>query len=331
MNNFSIAGLLEPPTFDVDFRYLSSLPSFLTFTRSSGAVRTNSSGLLELLSGNDIPRFTYDPISLLPIGILKEDTRTNSFLNATLDGANLATQNVTVTAVPWTVSFYGTGTITFSGAYAGAPLVGSGAYPTRSSVTFTPSAGTLTCTVTGTVKFAQCELGTYATSFIPTAGVAATRAGETLSLAGAEFSSRININEGTVVVQYLREDITTALLSISDGTLNNRFQPRCVQPNGEGSVIYRSSAVVNDSGNTSASFLTAVGSVGKVSACYSSTNAAISSKGSPVVSTAAASLPVSPNVLYLGGGGTGLGYTILQFVRYYNKRYSDAILQALST
>ena len=41
-----------------------------------------------------------------------------------------------------------------------------GAFPTK-TYTFTPSAGSLTLTVTGTVQFAQ-QTGAFATSYIPT-------------------------------------------------------------------------------------------------------------------------------------------------------------------
>ena len=86
--------------------------------------------------------------------------RRNRFLNT----ATLSTQTVSsVTATPLTVSFKGTGTITFSTAYSGS-LVGTGAND-RVSVTFTPSAGNLVCTVTGTVTEAQCEVGSTATTY----------------------------------------------------------------------------------------------------------------------------------------------------------------------
>lgn len=86
--------------------------------------------------------------------------RKNRFLNT----ATLSTQTVSgVTATPITVSFTGTGTITFSSAYAGS-LVGTGASD-RVSVTFTPAAGNLVCTVTGTVTEAQCESASTVTDY----------------------------------------------------------------------------------------------------------------------------------------------------------------------
>jgi len=58
----------------------------ITFTRASGATRTNSAGVLELVSTND-PRFDYDPATLAPKGLLIEEQRTNSIRNSTGAGA----------------------------------------------------------------------------------------------------------------------------------------------------------------------------------------------------------------------------------------------------
>jgi hypothetical protein len=68
----------------------------------------------------------------------------------------LATQNVTTRAVPYVLSFWGTGTITLSGTSTAGPLVGTGA-DDRVYLEFTPTAGTLTLTVSGTVSKAQLE------------------------------------------------------------------------------------------------------------------------------------------------------------------------------
>ena len=70
----------------------------------------------------------------------------------------LATQSQTVTAAQHTLSFKGTGTVTLSGTSTAGPLVGTGAEDVV-ELTFTPTAGSLTLTVSGTVELAQLELG----------------------------------------------------------------------------------------------------------------------------------------------------------------------------
>lgn len=134
--NFMVPGVLDPR---------------ITFTRASTATYFNSAGVMQTAAIN-APRWDYDPATLTLRGLLLEDARTNLLLNS----AVLSTQSVTVPASVQALSFYGTGTIALSGAFVGT-LVGAGPFPTRASLIFTPTAGTLTLTVTGSVLNAQLE------------------------------------------------------------------------------------------------------------------------------------------------------------------------------
>jgi len=108
--------------------------------------------------------------------------------NLLLNTATLATQSKTVTAVPHTLHFTGTGTVTLTGASTAGPLVGTGTgEENRVSLTFTPTAGSLTLTVSGTVSAAQLEVGSVPSSYIPTNASAATRIAQTTSIAGAKM------------------------------------------------------------------------------------------------------------------------------------------------
>jgi hypothetical protein len=167
-------------------------------------------------------------VTLAPKGLLIEEQRTQLLLNSSLAGTSLATQNVTVTAVAHTLSFYGTGTVTLSGTSTAGPLVGSGAYPTRSTLTFTPTAGTLTLTVTGTVQFAQLEVGAFATSFIPSAASQVTRAADSASMIGNNFARWYTQGPGTLFSDFLPILITGngGAASINDGSASNRIDIR---------------------------------------------------------------------------------------------------------
>ena len=79
--------------------------------------------------------------------------------NVLLDTETLATQSITSIAAQYTLSFTGTGSVTLSGTATGT-LTGTGTG--RVSLTVTPTAGTLTLTVSGSVTKAQLELGAVA-------------------------------------------------------------------------------------------------------------------------------------------------------------------------
>ena len=130
----------------------------MTVVRATTATRVNSSGLIESVAAN-VPRLNYD--GSCP-SILVEPQRTNRLLNSDI----VVTQSITTAGLQMAVSFYGTGTITFSGTFVGS-LVGTGAN-NRVSTVFTPTTGTLVLTVTGSVTKGQVETGAYATSYIPT-------------------------------------------------------------------------------------------------------------------------------------------------------------------
>lgn len=142
----------------------------LTFTRTTGRTWVQADGTNGTLGANE-PAFIYrNGVSL---GLDVWDTRTNLFLNSSAP----ATQNITVTAAAHTLSFKGTGTITLSGASTAGPLVGTSATD-RVVLTLTPSAGSLTLTLSGTITEPQLELGSNASPFIPTAGTSVQRTGD---------------------------------------------------------------------------------------------------------------------------------------------------------
>jgi hypothetical protein len=173
----------------------AGLPEGLgTFTRASEATFVGANGLIQTAPSGVLP-YQHDPIAYRGGAALMEGSRTNLMLGSDTP----STQSVVVTAQAYTLSFTGTGTITLSGASTAGPLVGTGAgYGNRVSLTFTPSAGTLTLTVSGSVTNAQLEAGLGATSYIPTTTAAVTRAAAThtipfaaIGLVGAQSLSVI--------------------------------------------------------------------------------------------------------------------------------------------
>ena len=146
---------------------------------------------------------------------LLEPQSTNLYLNS----ETLVTQSNATSASTYTVSFYGSGSITFSGTHIGS-LVGSGTVE-RVSVTFTATSGTLTSTIIGNVNKGQLEEQSFATSYIPTEGATNTRNQDIATDSGN--ATLINSIEGTLYAEMsaLANENGQKILSISDGTSNN--------------------------------------------------------------------------------------------------------------
>ena len=189
----------------------------MAFTRATTATRVNSSNVIEnVLTG--IPRLDYT--GSVP-SILLEPQRTNRLLNS----ATVVTQTITTTAVANTLSFYGTGTITLSGTFVGT-LVGTGA-SNRVSLTFTPTAGSLVLTVSGTCTNGQLEIGAYATSYIPTTTSTVTRNQDLMTLNNIYTNNFITSAGGTLFVEIdnnfslVRDAGTLESLAIQTSSTNN--------------------------------------------------------------------------------------------------------------
>jgi len=274
------------------------------------------------------PRFDYDPTTLAPLGLLIEEARTNLLLNS----ATLSTQNVTTTAQAYTLSFYGTGTVTLSGTSTAGPLVGTGVFPNRVSLTFTPTAGTLTLTVSGTVSNAQLEAGGFATSYIFTAGASVTRSADVATMVGNNFTNWYNQTTGTFAASFnASANANATYMSASNG-----------------SIVQNSIHIDNDSGNMRAVYysgsaevaalvLGAIGTAGtanKIATAYAVNDFAASRNGGTVVTDSAGALPVSLTQLNIGVDDrlSAIYYTSnhIKSISYYNTRLTNAQLQAVS-
>ena len=161
----------------------------LSVTRATTATRVNESGVIVDVPAN-VARIDY---STGQPAILVEPQRTNLVFPSDI----ATTQVRAVTAQIYTLSFYGTGTVTLSGAFSGS-LVGTGTN-NRVSLTFTSTAGNLTLTVSGTVTDWQLEVGSSATSLIKTVSGSVTRNADVISK--YNIDTLIGQTEGTILVK----------------------------------------------------------------------------------------------------------------------------------
>ena len=322
------------PSLDLDFISSTSLDNRITFARSTTATFTGSNGLIQS-SAIDAPRFEYDPVTLQLKGFLLEQQRVNSFLNSLINGTSLSTQSVTVTATPYTISFYGTGSITLAGAFV-AVVTGTGAYPNRQTLTFTPTAGVLVCTVAGSVQYAQLEAGSFVTTFIPTAGTAVTRTSDLAQMTGTNFSSWYNSTQGTLLVEgAIPPDVDSNsgnyYAAISDGTSTSSIA--IIEIGGTRGQI-------NSAGTTT--FSSTVGAeptgVVKAALAYSATNTILCVGGTLGSLDTAVTVPTVDRLaigirgdLFTGSliNATSANGTI-RSIKYYKSRLNNTQLQALT-
>lgn len=161
---------------------------YSTFARASIGTYFDRSRVLQT-AGSNVQRINWNPLTGAFEGVLVEPARTNLLLQTNVSAYRLTLAQTVrfgagylTASVPYTLSFYGTGTVTLSGV-AATTVVGTGTW-VRTTLTITPGSGTLTFTPSGDVFFAQFEQGSYPTSWIPTTSATVTRAADVLGPAG---------------------------------------------------------------------------------------------------------------------------------------------------
>jgi hypothetical protein len=279
-------------------------------------------GTAEDLAGN-IVQFSSGQLRRTDRGLLIEGARTNLFLNSATGG----TQSVTVAAVAHTLSFRGTGTITLTGVSTDGPLVGTGVN-NRVTLTFTPTAGSLTLTVSGSVTNVQLEAGAFASSWIPTAGASVTRNVDlaAVSSPGVDFPM-------SLFVWFERSadaGIGQVYLEVDDGTNNERANILI-------SAADIPTANMLDGGATQSTISVgsalAVGSTTKLAARFAANNAQVARDGVLGTADVVATVPITPTFIRFGenapSGTPAFGY--IRRAAIFNTALNDAALQAATT
>lgn len=316
----------------VEFNFLTTaLDPRITFTRANNtATYTNSSGVITAINAN-LPRFDYNPTTLVCRGLLIEEARTNLLLNSLIDGTSLSTQSVTVAATAYTLSFYGTGSINLSGTTT-ATVAGTGAYPARTTYTFTPTAGSLTLTVTGTVQYAQLEAGAFATSFIPTAGTSVTRSADVATVTGTNLTSWYNQTEGSFEVtgSSFNGAVTKSLLSVDDGTTQNRMTIRRTSANAMGSLGVVSNVTQWNDGTAANTWVN--NTTGSVCLGYKLNNIGFALNGATTITDTSATVPTI-SIMRIGEEATGAATTMcgyIQKIMYWPFKITNNEIRAFS-
>lgn len=181
---------------------------------------------------------------------------------------------------------------------------------------------------------AQLELGSFATSYIPTVASQVTRTADSAVIQAEAFSTWYNAPEGTVVCEY---DVLSAgyatlknIASFSDNTASNRIVAYVTATTGLPFMI------VTDGGTTQASAQnSAISSnvVAKTALGYKLNDFAIVTNGGAAATDTSGTVPSAINRLYIGGSATGAqplnGH--IRSIKYYSSRLTNAQIQALTT
>ena len=324
-------GVWTPPdvpgaALDLSFMTPGTLDPRIVFARASTATYFDATGTMQT-AASGAPRWDYDPITHVLNGLLVEQAATNLLLNS----ANLSTQSVTVTATANNLAFYGTGTVTMTGAFNGT-LVGVGPYPQRAWMGFTTTAGTLTLTVSGTVQFAQLDQLAVLTSYVPTTSVAVTRAADSASMPTSPWYTSGTTQALSMVIESMVPVGGGNFMQFDDGTTPNRILLGCTS----GPFVLTSNAVESIGGVLTFNSNT----LGKVPAAqpfkmgYSTAAGAhfyaLGGVVSPV-SNAAGTLPVVTTLKLGRAVPVTIGSLYLRRARYWPRALNVTELQSVTT
>jgi hypothetical protein len=223
--------------------------------------------------------------------------------------------------------------------------VGNAWYRIQSTVTKTNTSGNVMIApaVGGTINYAgdgtsgfyayglQLEQGSFATSYIPNTTIANTRTADVLTIVSHEFDKRYNAYNSTVVVDaaldyrpttQVPNNLRSTIVSISDGTVNNRISILAENKNGPvdrtaNLVIYSAGSLISNA-NIATANLTTTGSE-KIAMYFSGIGAigtAYSGNGNVTVTTAFTSTAMNQITIGSGPGSAALNGTIGKLAIY---------------
>lgn len=309
------------PSLRFDFRHARQLGARPTFARASTATFFDRLGVLTVAAVNQ-PRFDFDPVTGLCLGLLIEDQRTNYLLNSQTP----ANQTVTLSAGTYTLSMAGTGSVSVTGNTA----VGSGfgSATSAASLTFTvATGGTVDVAITGVVTRFQLENGLHASSHIPTTGSAATRAADLLTV---PTSGWFNADEGTFLVEASSANVgaDSTAFAANNGTQNEQIDVRFAIS----SIAARvRKAGANEASMTALASAPVANTVYRIATAYKVNDCAGVVNGGLVTTDTAVSLSSGITTLAIGNrvSGAFLNGHIRRLV-YFPRRLTNTELQAIT-
>lgn len=313
---------LSGASIDMDFRrglyYDSSTPNpraatdFLSCSRASIGYAKTSTGTWTAFASNEL--------RITDLGFLNEESRTNYLLNSDAP----ATQ---------TTGSLGTGSYTLWVEGSGSALVSAGSAAITGAAsatqdnpdTFTVTgAGTVTVTVSGLLTKFQLEAGSFASSFILTAGVTTTRAADAVLTIGGLNTLLSTLPHSDVIDVISSVAITDQRTLLGDDT----HGPADFWSNSHDSSVDSTASPPN----LNATFGSGLFSTGAKVAVGNSSGARSLVGNGGTVATDATPPAMTSGSIYLGSGAAGFrvwnGY--IRRVTFWNSKLADATLQGFT-
>lgn len=179
---------------------------------------------------------------------------------------------------------------------------------------------------------AQLEAGAFATSYIPTTSASVTRAADSATMTGSNFSSWFNATQGTFVAKFVVPPLVASTYKRVFSARNVADTERLeVWVNGAGTVRI---GVTTGGTTTETSLVAAVaaGQVCQVAMAYTSSTQKASLNGAAVISQSSSLNGAAFTVLDIGQYDlANILNSTIDRLRYYNTALTNAQLQALTT
>jgi hypothetical protein len=196
----------------------------------------------------------------------------------------------------------------------------------RFGVTDSPSSLTFSVGKSVEIYGAKLEAGSYPTSYIPTYGTAASRAGDGLNKTG--ISDLIGQTEGVLFLDYVygHNQVSAELFSISDGSVANRIYVGEIGNTFITLVRKDSITQFNPSGLTPV-----IGQRYKLAVAYAENDFAFYVNGTQIATSSSGSVPATSQVRNDSGAGSSNFYQNINQVLLFKTRLTNAELAALTT
>lgn len=177
---------------------------------------------------------------------------------------------------------------------------------------------------------AQLEAGAFATSYIPTVASQVTRAADSASITGSNFSSWYNVNEGTIYASASTASVATnsSIYAFTDSLLSS-INSIYGNSGAQNHLVVRinNSTVANLNGGTFTS-----GVNGNSAGAYKLNDFAVSVNGGVSTTDDTGVVPVVDR-LFLGASVNGVtfGSQTIKRIAYYPRRLTNTQIQALTS